>query len=279
MKTLYKYIEKYIKNHRMTIDGHIHLFDWNTHSIFDEYKPLKSFDTFVGFMGVDFDNIDKYSYENCIKYYDNFIKANKNNVILLASGLDSKTVIQNYENHRDIMMGFGELLCYAKYDDMDLPYKKLDWIYDILDHNTGHLPVFIHYSLTSDKYLNDIDELISKYPNTPIVICHCGLPNIHEGKYDDKFSEIFKRFLKLQSKYKNIYTDVCDSAFLYLRDNMVDFLKLDLSRVFIGTDITPVHFRQSEKDIKSRISKSLKKFNMWAKNINNEMVIKKLFNL
>lgn len=98
----------------MTIDGHIHLFDWNTYNIFDEYKPLKSFDTFVGFMGVDFNNIDKYSYENCIKYHDNFIKVNKNNVILLASGLDSKTVIQNYENHRDIMMGFGELLCYDK---------------------------------------------------------------------------------------------------------------------------------------------------------------------
>ena len=64
IKTLYKYIEKYIKNHRMTIDGHIHLFDWNTYNIFDEYKPLKSFDTFVGFMGIDFDKIDKYSYEN-----------------------------------------------------------------------------------------------------------------------------------------------------------------------------------------------------------------------
>lgn len=280
MTNLYNYIEKYITTNKMHVDAHIHLFDWETKNIFDLYNPRTSFNKFVGFLGVDFYNVDKYTYEDCIKYYDNFIESNKSkDILLLASGLDAKTVIQNYENHRDVICGFGELLCYDEYDRIKLPYRDLNWIKEILDYNTSHLPVYIHYSLVSDEYYKEIDDLISKYPDTPIVICHCGLPNIHEGNYKKDFDTIFERFLRLQIKYKNVYTDVCDSAFPYFKNNRNKLFKLDLNRVLIGTDLGPIYFREMQNGIERKVSKSLQKFKLWGKSINNEYVVKKLFRI
>lgn len=273
-------LSQYIENEHKIIDGHIHLFDWKTTSIFEVYKPSNDFKQFVGFLGVDFKNIKKYSLENCIEYYERFIDSNSNsNVILLSSGLDSKTVIENFERHKDTMKGFGELLCYDKYDDIELPYKNTKWIEEILEYNTKNLPVFIHYSLTSDKCMNEIDELAKKYSYTPIVLCHCGLPNIHEGDYKSDYDKIFERFIKLQIKHTNIYTDVCDSAFEYISNNMHKILSLNSNRTLIGTDITPGHFNDTPENVKRKINKSLSKFDIFKNHINSNKTIKQLFRL
>lgn len=279
MKTLYNYINKYLYRSRICIDAHIHLFD-HQHTIFDKYEPLHEFNKFIGFIGVDFNNIDKYGIEDIVSYYDNFISNNqKYNTILLAGGINANAIIQTYEKHKNNIKGFGELLCYDRYDDIELSLKNIDWIETVLAYNTDNLPVFIHYSLTSDEYYNDIDRLISKYSNTPIVLCHCGLPNIHEGNYKKEYSVIFNRFLKLQLKHQNIYTDVCDSAFAYLRKNPNELFKLDLNRTMIGTDITPNHFEGSTDEVSKRLCKSLSKFKKWYRYIDNETVIKRLFNI
>lgn len=279
MKTLYNYINKYLYRARICTDSHIHLFD-HQQNIFDKYEPKSIFKKFVGFIGVDFNNVDKYGTKDIVSYYDNFISDNQNyNVILLAGGIDANAIIQTYESHKDIIKGFGELLCYDRYDDIELSFKNIDWVEKVFEYNTNNLPVFIHYSLTSDEHYDAIDGLISKYCNTPVVLCHCGLPSIHEGNYKKDYNTIFNRFLKLQMKHQNVYTDVCDSAFTYLRKNPNELFKLDMSRTMIGTDITPNHFEGSADEVAKRLRKSLSKFKKWYKYIDNEAVIKRLFNI
>lgn len=279
MKTLYNYIDKYLYDARTYTDAHIHLFD-HKHCIFDKYTPMKSFNRFVGFIGVDFNDVEKYSASDIASYYDDFIKYNMNdNIFLLAGGIDADAIIQTYESHKNVIKGFGELLCYDKYDDKDLPFKNIAWIEKIFNYNTDNLPIFIHYSLTSDKHYDEIDNLISRYSNTPIVLCHCGLPNIHEGDYEKEYDVIFDRFLRLQMKHKNLYTDVCDSAFAYLRSNPNALFKLDANRTMMGTDITPGHFESEPAESAKKVKKSLNKFKRWYKYIDNESVIKQLFKI
>lgn len=272
MISLAKYIQRYNFN---KIDGHIHLFDWRMKNIFDLYYPPMHLDTFVGFLGVDFKNIDKYDYNCCAKYYDDFIQqyCSNYNIILLSGGIDAKSVIDNFKRHNDIIKGFGELLCYDQYDDIKLPYKNLNWVEEVLNYNTQKLPIFIHYSLVSEKCVSELDDLLSQYKDTPIILCHCGLPNIHEGSYENEYDIIFNNFLKLYHKYNNLYTDVCDSAFIYLKNYPDKFNKLDPDRLIVGSDITPNHIIY-EKDI----YKSLSKFDLWKDVITNEP-IKKLFNV
>lgn len=279
MKTLYNYINQRLYHTRICTDAHIHLFD-HRHNIFDKYEPKSNFKKFVGFIGVDFNNADKYSTNDIVSYYDKFISNNQNDsIILLAGGTDANAVIQTYERHNDHIMGFGELLCYDRYDDINLPFKNIDWVEKVFEYNTNNLPIFIHYSLTSDEHFNIIDNLLDKYNKTPVVLCHCGLPSIHEGNYKKDYSTIFNRFLKLQMKHQNVYTDVCDSAFTYLRKNPNDLFKLDLNKTMIGTDITPNHFEGSTDEVSKRLHKSLGKFKKWYKYIDNEAVIKRLFNI
>ena len=88
MKTLYSYIQN-TQNPRF--DGHIHFFnhispivDKIPHEIYCDVKM-------VGFMDIEFDNIDKY---NVMKLYDNFIKNeyDHNKHILLATGTNIKEI-------------------------------------------------------------------------------------------------------------------------------------------------------------------------------------------
>ena len=85
--------------------------------------------------------------------------------------------------------------------------------------------------------------------------------------------------MKLQLKHQNLYTDVCDSAFAYLRKNPNELFKLDLGRTMIDTDITPNHFEGSADEVSKRLRKLLSKFKKWYRYIDNEAVIKRLFNI
>ena len=283
MITLVDFIVQEQTNINRNTDGHIHLFDCVTSNIFDIYKPIKTFKKFVGFMGVDFHQLRKYTPSQIMGYYRRFIgECDLNNTILLASALDSQTTIEIYKKYPNIIKGFGELLCYDKYDDIDLPYANLKWVDEILEFNSTldqPLPVYIHYSLISDERYELMDELLSKYPGIPIVLCHCGIPNKHEGYYINEFGSIYERFLKLHHKYQNLYSDVCDGASKYFEKNPSQIYKLDLNRMIIGTDLGAVYLRTNEREKNKKISSVLKKFSNYGNIINTKKTIEKIFNL
>lgn len=283
MITLADFLVQGQTNITHSTDGHIHLFDCVTRNIFDIYKPIKSFKKFVGFMGVNFQRLHKYTSSQIMGYYSRFIDGcDLNNTILLASALDSQTTIEIYKKYPNAIRGFGELLCYEKYDDIDLPYANLKWVDEILEFDSTldrPLPVYIHYSLISDARYELMDELLSKYPDIPIVLCHCGIPNKHEGNYMNEFGSIYERFLKLHHKYQNLYSDVCDGASKYFEKNPSQIYKLDLNRMIIGTDLGPIYLRMNENEKNKKIRSVFKKFSNYGNIINTKKTIEKIFNL
>jgi hypothetical protein len=224
--------------------------------------------------------LNKYDSKSTLKYYGDFIDSNSYDVILLAGGVDAKNVIEIYDKYKPHIKGFGELLCYDNYNGNKLPYKNLEWVKTVLDYNKDNLPVFIHYSLTDDMHYNEFDDLLYEYSNTPIVLCHCGLPNKNEGDYTAEYDTIFKRFISLQIKHNNLYTDICDGAAKYIKKNPDKLFDLISDRVILGTDIAQKHLDLQHNTINTKkINDSVSRFNLYGKYINNDTVIKKLFNI
>ena len=105
-------------------DGHVHLF--NHESI----VPISHTKTIVGFEDIEFRSLDQYTNGQTLEHYDNYIANNNlDGIILSATGIDTKTIIDTHKKYPDIIRGFGELKCYAETKHgIKLPYNNLDWV-------------------------------------------------------------------------------------------------------------------------------------------------------
>ena len=267
MKTLYSYI-----NNIKLIDGHIHLFD-HSGTIMDNkyYKTTiyNQFDKIVGFMDIDYENLDKYNLANVVKYYDNFISKyyDQDKMILLATGTNVETMIEVYKKYPHIIKGFGELKCYNYYKDIELSYGNLQWFEELCEFNKELcLPIYIHWYVYNNERFNELCKLISKYPNIPFVLCHFGVSPKRNFK---KQYEFVKSLLLI---YDNLYVDISYKVV----ENFIEcpeLAKLFCSRLLIGTDINLKSTRHNNNvDI---FKKNLKLYNML--NLNTEKTLKNIF--
>lgn len=245
------------------IDAHVHLFDHKDNIynyINDDYCDLK-----IGFMDTDFECLNKYSYKDTIRYYDNFINNyyNNQNTILLATGTSSKVMIDLYKKYPDIIKGFGEIKCYDYYKNISLPFGNLDWIYELCEFNkTKKLPIYLHYYVYDFNRYLQLDFLLNKYPTIPFVLCHAGLS--FKQDYIIQFSYV----TNLLSKHKNLYIDISYKPVEFFLSNK-QYTQIYKDRALYGSDLNPKYFAEKNNN------DYLKTFDT----SNQVSVVKKLFNI
>lgn len=258
------------------VDGHIHLFD-SSGDIFQYYTPITK--TLVGFEHIDFNHLDEYTGGQIVDHYEKFLNNTTKidyNILLLATGLSFEEIKEIYKMGGDKIKGFGEIVCYDNYDDKYLGFKNIDLIEQICqyDNMLEHpLPIYIHYSLNDIYDRNTIDGLLTKYPDIPIELCHCGAPNKHEYPTRD-LEQAVNYFIELQQKHPNLWTDISDGAGVYFKENPDNVYLLDIYRTLISTDITPSHFRENRP-----YEQALDRIKKLTKIIPNKQNIDRLFQL
>ena len=225
MITLLNYLKTNI------FDAHVHYFS-HRGDILD--KLDKSYDAYVGFMDVEFNQIDKYDKDSVIKYYSEFIRKLPKNHLLLATGTDSETMIELHKKFPEYISGFGECKCYGYYrengEKFPLPFGNLDWIYGMCEYNRKFkLPVYIHYDMDCDERVNDFKKLLSKFPEIPFILCHFGI-----GR--EKQLQCYINTKNLLNIYPNLYTDISYTASEFFLQNP-GLLKGLPQRLLIGTDV------------------------------------------
>ena len=229
-------------------DGHVHLFNH------ESTVPISHTKTIVGFEDIEFRSLDQYTNGQTLEHYDNYIANNNlDGIILCATGIDTKTIIDTHKKYPDIIRGFGELKCYAETKHgVKLPYNNLDWVETIVRYSSwlDHpLPVIIHYNIDDKSKIVELDGLLSNelYNNVPIVLCHCGMPG-HE--YDSNISDdnIFNIIVDLQKAHSNLWIDISYSGLDYIYNNPHKLPLLDPKRIYLGSDINPVIYRLGESD-------------------------------
>jgi hypothetical protein len=156
---------------------------------------------------------------------------------LLATGIDAATIIKLYKKYPQFIKGFGELKCYDRWKEGELPYGNLEWIRPILEFNKAlNLPVYIHFNLDSIDHRNELEDLLKQYSSMPIVLCHAGM--VDNKSIND---EIHMFVLELLKTYNNLYVDLSTlktrGYYLY---NTNKLLQLPVNRVIIGSDINPI---------------------------------------
>lgn len=230
MQTLSQYL---IQDH---IDGHIHLFD---HSGVIDSSLIKSSYKCVCFADIAFRYHSKYDGDSIIEYYDDFIynHYDPQKHILLATGIDADTIIKLYKTYPQFIKGFGELKCYDRWKEGDLPYGNLEWIKPVLEFNRSlNLPVYIHFNLDSIEHRSEFENLLKQYSTMPIVLCHAGM--VDKNSIND---EIHMFVLGLLKTYNNLYVDLSlikTQRYYLLNTNKL--LQLPSNKVIVGSDINPI---------------------------------------
>lgn len=274
MKSLYNIILESQSNLKM-IDGHVHLFDSNE-TIINEYEKL-SFDKSVGFIDIEPNKLAEY--KNVIPVYDDFIKKyyDKNKHVLLASGIEYDNIIKLYEKYPNIIRGFGEIKCYDYFKGNKIGTKKISLIKQLCEYSKDHgnLPIYIHYSLITDKYMKIFENLLKSFPTIPIVLCHCGMTNFKEypNNFIYKNNQIYNKLVEFVKTYPNLWLDISYDAMDYFVNNIFEIFNLDLNRIILGTDLNPVSYKN--KNYASHVKGN---FNVLNTYINNEKNLNKLFN-
>ena len=275
MKSLLEYINEI--NAKPSMDAHVHLFDAHG-DIFKYYTAS----TMMGFEHIDFRHLNEYTRGQMVDHYESFINnLNKvnSNILLLATGLSAAEIKEIHKLGGDRIKGFGELVCYDDYDDTHIGFKNIDFPEEILMYDSKlpqPLPVYIHYSLMNIDDKNNIDRLLTKYPNIPVELCHCGVPNKREypNIHELDIHNIMGYFIELQKKHPNLWTDISDGSGMYFRENPNEIYLLDIYRTMIGSDITPSHFREHRQ-----WRRSLERIETLSKIIPNNQNICTLFQL
>lgn len=230
MQTLSQYITQ------TRIDGHIHLFD---HSGVIDTSLINTSYKCVCFADIAFRYLSKYKGDSIIKYYDDFIHNHYDpqKHILLATGIDAATIIKLYKKYPQFIKGFGELKCYDRWKEGELPYGNLEWIRPVLEFNKAlNLPVYIHFNLDSTDHRNEFEDLLKQYSSIPIVLCHAGM--VGNKSIND---EIHMFVLELLKTYNNLYVDLSTLKTRgYYLSNTNKLLQLPVNRVIIGSDINPI---------------------------------------
>lgn len=270
MIPLYNYINS------PTIDGHIHLF--NGKGTIDE----KTFDCpsyiekQVGFIDIEPKYLQRF--KDVTEYYESYIKHSLNdNTILLVSATNPNDIKELYNKYRKDIKGIGELKCYDMYKDKKLDLKKHKWIRECLSFaNQEKLPVYIHYTLIGDKYKKSFENLLKSYPDTNIVLCHCGMDDTCSKEEQDN---IYRYVVALMKQYSNLWVDVTYTAAKYFKYIPTQLYNLDTSRVILGTDINPALITKYPKTYQNKLDEIYDTFNLLGKYVDSDRNIKKLFNI
>lgn len=237
MKTLYDIIQSNnVEPVNSNIDGHIHLFD---HTGYISKELIEPDNKCVCFADIAFRYLDQYEHGEIIKYYDSFIQNHLNPTkhILLATGITANEIINIHKKYPQYIKGFGELKCYERWKEGNLPFGNLNWIKPVLEYNKSfNLPVYIHYNLDSPHKRAEFENLLVNYSSMPIVLCHSGLVN------DNKTNEhIFQYVKELLLKYDNLWIDISEEkAYDFYFNNIEKLYQLNTNKVICGSDINPI---------------------------------------
>lgn len=236
----------YVGKKPIECDAHTHLFDG---SDTDLSLLLPQSKLTVTFADIKYRDPDAYAEGVLPKAYDNFISRRyqkiKDKVVLLATSSSAEEAISIYEKHKDVIKGFGEFQCYgwSTYWDKRLPYGNLHWIEPVLEYDKDKkLPFYIHYDLVSDKRVNDLERVLKKYPEIPIVLCHCGMDNC-----TDSYGAL-DAVSRLMDEYQNLWTDISYAALEIFAADRTAINKLAQDRVLLGSDLNPILKNKSPQD-------------------------------
>ena len=270
-----EYLSNYIKYMTTNIyDGHIHLFSHRGSIMGNKGFNIPSqYDKVIGFMDIEFNDLDKYSHNDVIKYYDIFIKNyyDSSKMILLSTGIDSKMAIDVHKKYPHIIKGFGEFKCYDHYVHGKLPFGNLDWIEDVCKYDIElGLPIYIHWDLKNIARIEKLEQLLNKYPTIPFVLCHCGMSDSCDNNF------VFDNIIKLCTIYKNLFIDISYSATNYFLAHLDNIKQLPPNKVLIGSDLNPV---LQDHNNTSLYDNEYKKLNTLNQYINCNITTQKLFNL
>lgn len=258
MKSLYQYISNEISNPPQ-LDGHLHVFD--SEGVLNR-APLTSYA--VGFMDFDLKNPPK----DIIGLYKKNMKKCPWVKYWLLTGPDYESIESAFKE-LNCFSGFGELKLYDRLGDEMVGKKDISLLRKVvkLSESAGNLPVYVHYSLEEDRDAKALKKVLETYPNTPVVLCHCGMNSrVHEGAWE--------RLLGLLENHKNLWVDLSWEASRWLLQRPILISQLPGDRVFWGSDDSP--YRQRKRD-PEYADKHIQDSITLTKYINNDFNIKKLF--
>lgn len=262
MISLAKYIQGYDSN---KIDGHIHLFN-HKGSLNNPYPY--PYDQRIGFMDLEFDVDNLNVRESYKRYITN--DYNKKD-ILLATSTNIDDIIYLLDTYEEIK-GIGELKCYDKYQDKSLPYKDINFVSDCCQvAKQYNVPIYLHWELNSEEYIKQLKELLQRYNEVNIVLCHCGFGHDLNGK-------IFDELVGMMSVFNNLWVDISYTALDFFDLNINRLQILDKSRVILGTDFNNKLFGPNHTPAKET-QDIIYKLNRISKYIDSDTNIKRLFNL
>ena len=218
-----------------TIDTHIHLFNYD-----GPIKQKFSFNNYIGFLDIEFDKDG-----NDIKAYDDFISNyyDEEKHILLATAKTVEDIEFIFNKHKSIIKGFGELKLYDKYLGEKMPYKKISILRSVCDLSSknGNLPVYVHWELVTSRDVELFENVLKKYSNIPIVLCHCGMNG-------DNNLFAHSQCIRLQHIYSNLWVDVSYKAADHYYESPMKLFNLSTDRILIGSDLNCKIFGPSHTD-------------------------------
>ncbi len=231
-------LSDFVNKKSVVCDAHTHLFDGSESCpelMFPESKLT------VAFSDIRFSDPDSYGYDMTSLAYDRFISKDypkiKDKVVLLATAPSAEEAISIYENHKDVIKGFGEFKCYdwSESQEEKLPFGNLKWIEPVLEYDIDKkLPIYIHFDLLGDKRVRDFERILKKYPGIPIVLCHCGM-----NRCIDNYGalEVLSRLMK---EYPDLWADISFEALSFFAADKNAIRRLKKDRILLGSDLNPV---------------------------------------
>lgn len=276
MDTLYNII---INN--KVIDGHSHLFDSNCD--ISKNPIYDNIDKIVCFIDIEpRNNVDEY--KDVSGAYDKFIKNSYDPAkhIPLVSGTTIENIIKTYNEHKNVYKGFGEIKCYDFFKGEKIGNKNIQLIKGVCEFSStvGNLPIYIHYSLTKPEYVKKLKYILNRYPNIPIVLCHCGMEEWYNRAnnitiYDN--DSIFRIVVELMKQYSNLWVDITYTAANFFAESPFLLYNLDMDRVITGMDLNPVITGNKPDNVTTKMEICKGTFNRLNNMINNTKNIGNLF--
>ena len=241
------------------IDGHIHLFNK------DGCIPFSKNAIYVAFCDIEPKYIE--SYNSTMKYYDDFIMNHYNdNIILLATSGTPSEMIDIHKKYSDVIKGFGEVKCYPEWNGKKLNLDKLSKYWDLAKYaKENQLPIYIHFSLYDDSFVERFKRFVLKFPEVKIVLCHCGMDETTDNDF------CYHSVMKLMDECNNLWCDITWEALDYFSNNPFKLMNMDKSRLILGTDMNKLSMSQENYE------KEWNKIHNLDSIINSDRNIKKLF--
>lgn len=213
-----KGLKEFIFNNDNIIDCHFHGF-----GRFGNIKPNSNVLLMV-------DNPTRRSYPLSKYFKENTNMLEKYSFLII--GCNFKETMYLYTKYPNCF-GVGEVKVYKKYyseleSNTLLEFENRDFLIDILESNI-YKPIFIHYDLNKENY-KWLDEILAKYPDKMIVLCHCGINEIFDK------DEAFEIARNLQQKHSNLFLDISWVALKYFLENKYKLANLDNCRLLYGSD-------------------------------------------